>query len=282
MYSFEDMLNQALEVMPEKTHLAFVDYDDQLSDDLVKDLIEGRDLYEDAEFMDWIFENELHGARYEIDRCMDYLRGLYDMDDEALEWIDENEFELEDYLRDEARDRDDSDAGRELASRTPDVDLMIPLIDEDHAEWGDERKASQLMAALGTADERYYWLSRDLIAEAPTDLGMAWIVFKASVVDIYDGKFEKGTVKITNPTVIYGNPFTGGVWDARYQGLTYHGDASTIMRDGAWGYSLDTIYGGYRHEEHTYWVSDDPLPKPVDVEEIDHMETLGDYITEVC
>ena len=284
MYNFEDMLNQALEAMPEKTHLAFVDYDDQLSDDQVRGLIEGREVYEDAELMDWISEIEMYGARYEIDNCMEHLRSLHDEDEEALEWIDENEFGLEDYLRDEAHDRDDSDAVRELARRTPDVELMIPLIDEDNADWADERKATQLMAALGTTDERYYWITRDLIAEAPTDLGMAWIVFEASVEDIYDGKFKEGTIKITNPTVIYGNPFTGGVWDVSYEGLTYHGDASTIMRDGAWGYSLGEIYGGhyYHHPYHTYWVSDDPLPKPVDAGEIEHMETLGNYIMEVC
>lgn len=282
MFNFDDMLNTALEAMPTNPSLGYIDYRDELSNDQVEAMIKGESLEEDPDFTEWIYMNKYESASYYVDDCMDHLRKEFADNEEASEWIDDNEDVIKEYLEDEAVYRDDTDLLHDLAANTPDVKLMIPLIGEDDTDWSDERKASQLMAALGTTDERYYWPTRNLIAEAPTDMGMAWVVFEASVVDIYEGRFKQGTIKITNPTVVYGNPFTGGVWDACYEGLTYHGDASTIMRDGSWGYTLDYIYGGFVFPYHNYEVSDEPLPATIDKESLEYMDVLGDYTMEVC
>lgn len=276
MSNFDNMLEIATDAIPNSTRLTYIDYQDHLDDEQVELLVEGGNIFEDSDLGDFIAEQSTAEAYNYAEEALDVLRGRFEDDEESLEWIDDNELDLEEYLRDEALDRDNSDPVADLARNTPDVTLMVPVIGEDDTEWGSNRKASQLVAALGSREESHYRTARELMAEAPTDLGMAYIAFKASVSDFVGGN-PGGTVEVTDPVVIYGNPFTGGVWDAQFKGLTYRIDASEIMLDGSWGPTLDDVYGGYIFPSHRVEFTGSEVPTPVDPEELSHLDTLYDY-----
>lgn len=190
------------------TDLVYVDYRDKLPDDQVQEIIANPFDWElDDHYLEWE-----HFARWEGANCAaEELVSNYDpRDEEEQATIEEAWEDIVDGVRDWLMDNDTSDPFIELASRTPDATVMIPLISEDDAEWGDNRKASQLLSVLGTTDETHYNKARVLMANAPTDMGMAYIVAKVQVADLVGGINPEATITVNNPTVVYGNPFTGG------------------------------------------------------------------------
>lgn len=216
----------------------YPDYRDELPDAAVRALVEND--------MEGFYESGI----YEVDICArecaeyDALQAAAraDLTEEELEFYELNEWEIIEEVVWAILEADTTDYALELARRTPDARVMVPLIDEDHAEWGSERTGAQVIEALGGGEERIADL---LVGEAPTDLGMAYIVADVPVADLYRALGRDDVVfRFTDPEVIYGNPFTGAVWDARFEGVTI--ETREIMLDGAWGYPLDEVYGGYR------------------------------------
>lgn len=259
------------------TDLVYVDYHDQLTDDQVKAMIADPFGWElDDHYYDWESEARWRGATYSAEEMVN----AYDpLDEEEQATIEDNHDEIVDGVKDWLMDNDTSDPFTELASRTPDATVMIPLIDEDVADWGDERKASQLLSVLGTTDEAYYNKARDLIANAPTDLGMAYIVARLSVSDLVEIR-PGDTVTVNSPTVVYGNPFTGGVHAEDFTGHTFTALAESIMPDGAWGYPVEKVWGCFPgdNEEPVVWANNPPTaPAPVQ----EHLDTLYDYTLEI-
>lgn len=256
--------------------LVFVDRGDELTEEqvefLVRNDLEG--FYESL--WDWESEVRYDAAHYLAQEAMDAT----ELTDEEQEVFDEHCWDIKEMLTESLLDYDESDVAEELARHTLDVTMMIPLIDEDDTEWGEERKASQLCEALGTRDEGHYRTAKELISEAPTDVGMAYIVVDVSVVDIYNGHLQKGTVTVDNPCVVYGNPMTGGVWAANFKGLKFTAKSSSMMLDGDWGYGCEEVWGCNPTNNYERAVfSTEPLETttPLPAGSLAWLDTLRDY-----
>lgn len=255
------------------TDLVYVHCSDELPDEQVRAMIADPFGWElDEDYLDWESEARWEGAKYsaeEMVRCYD------PRDEEEQATIEENWDEIVEGVKDWLMDNDTSNPFAELARQTPDATVMIPLIDEDNAEWGDDRKASQILSVLGTTDETYYNKARDLIDNAPTDLGMAYIVTKVSVEDLVD-VYPGSTFTINDPTVVYGSPFTGGVHSEDFIGHRFTAPVESILPDGAWGYTVEEVWGGFPgvNEEPMVWANNRPTtPAPVQ----EHLDTMYDY-----
>ena len=256
------------------TDLIYVDYRDELPDEQVKAMIVDPFGWElDESYLVWESKACWEGANYSAEEMMRY----YDPRDEEEQATIEEEWEdIVDGVRDWLLVNDTSSPFLELARQTPDATVMIPLIDEDNAEWGDDRKASQLLSVLGTTDESYYNKARDLIANAPTDLGMAYIVARVRVADLVEGVNPGDTLTVNDPTVVYGNPFTGGVYAEDFTGHVFTTPVESILPDGAWGYPVEEVWGGFPggNKEPVVRAYNRPTATaPV----MEHLDTLYDY-----
>lgn len=262
---------------PADTDLVYVDYQDQLPDGQAKAMIADPFGWEiDDDYLDWESDARWEGANYAAEEMV----SNYDpRDEEEQATIEEYRDEIVDGVKDWLMDNDTSDPFTELARRTPDATVMVPLIDEDDAEWGNDRKASQLLSVLGTTDESHYNKAQVLMANAPTDLGMAYIVARVSVSDLAEVN-PGATFTVTDPTVVYGNPFTGGLDAEDFTGLRFTAPIESMLPDGAWGYPVEEVWGTFPsvNEEPVQWAGDLPTtPAPVQ----EHLETLYDYTLDI-
>lgn len=259
------------------TDLVYVDYRDELPDGQVRAMIDDPFGWEfDESYLDWESEAFWEGADYAAEEM---VHNYDPRDEEEQATLEENAWEIVEGVKDWLIINNTSSPFTELARQTPDATIMVPLIDEDNAEWGDDRKASQLLSVLGTADESYYNKARDLIANAPTDLGMAYIVTKVRVADLMEVR-PGATVTVNDPTVVYGNPFTGGVYSEDFTGLRFTAPIESILPDGAWGYPVEEVWGRFPggNEEPVVWADNLPTATaPV----LEHLDTLYDYTLEI-
>ena len=246
MNTYEELETWAMDQVQDSYELYYVDYHDELSQDQITALIDGdTDLaYELA----WEYSRE-YVNDMAWDEAMNILDRLKDMVDPEV-W-EEHEAEIMDKLKVDlviAIEQNDQGVSLvDLCHNTAPIQVMVPVIDEDEAEWAEQRTPDQLLGALGLpCDEAHRTEARFLINEAPTDMGMAYIQFEVRPEALIYPDFDRLIVK--NPKVVYGNPFTGGVWDSHsldiFKDLTMHVNRYTLLPDNAWGYSVEDIYGG--------------------------------------
>lgn len=195
---------------PHGVELGFVDYDDSLTDEQIEWYFAGdiEQLYHSI--AEWEHDNRWHGAEWYINELVSHIRKSnpnFDPDDEWVETV-----------RDTLMDLDQSDVLGDLIRRTyTSVTMCKWLIDEDSAEWG-LHSVEGLLEALGvpdTADNRA--VADELIANAPTDLGMAFSAYEVAPVDLHGTMIDRAAIRSRWLPVCYGNPFTGayhaGVFD---------------------------------------------------------------------
>lgn len=239
----ERMYNQLTakidELLKDEYDLIYVDYRDELSEEQARALVNG----DWDEFSDLIsaFEGDsrYEGATYEVEQLM---RELELDNPNLLDAIDEHRYELEEYARDIIMDRDSGGWLDQLINKADPIDCMLPLINEDEAEWGEERNPLDILKALGVAETpENVELAEEAFYNAPTDLGMAWLVFPMKLRDLMKPYNEP--VQIDEAIACYGNPFTGGYWSVVFKGHKINTYRSEIMFDGSWGYPLYEVYG---------------------------------------
>ena len=245
MNTYEELETWAMDQVQDSYELYYVDYHDELSQDQITALIDGdTDL---AYELTWEYSHEyINDMAW--DEAMNILDRLKDMVDPEV-W-DEHEDEIMDKLKVDlviaVEQNDQGVSLGDLCRQTAPIQVMVPVIDEDESEWAEQRTPDQLLGALGLpCDEAHRTEARFLINEAPTDMGMAYIQFEVRPEALIAPYFDRLIVK--NPKVVYGNPFTGGVWDSHsldiFKDLTVHVNRYTLLPDNAWGYSVEDIYG---------------------------------------
>ena len=187
---------------PHGIYLGYVDYDDSLTDEQTEWFFAGdiEQLFDSI--AEWEHENCWDGTEWYINELVSDIRKdspEFDPDDEWTETV-----------RDILMDLDESDILGDLIGRTyTSVTMCKWLIDEDNAEWG-LHSVEGLLKALGvpdTPDNRA--TAENLIANAPTDLGMAFSAYEVAPVDLHGLMVGRAAIRSRWLPVCYGNPFTG-------------------------------------------------------------------------
>ena len=198
------------EVFPHGVELGYVDYDDCLTEEQSELYVMGNIEKLCDSVADWEGETKWHGVQWYLEELVSHVRKdnpEFDPDDE---WLD--------CARDALLDLDDSDLlGDLVRNTTTPVTMCQWLIDEDNAQWG-LHSVEELLEALGvpdTVDNRA--TAEDLIANAPTDLGVAFAVYQVSPADLVDVPHGRAAIETKWLPVCYGNPFTGAYYAETFE-----------------------------------------------------------------
>lgn len=245
MKTYEELANWAMDQVRSSYEFYYVDYRDELSPEQIEALIGGDS--DTVQELAWEYVREyLNGCYW--DEALDILQRLEDITDPEV-W-EEHEDEIMDTLRMDLvyaiEDNDQGVSTLDLCRNTSPIQVMVPVIDEDEAEWGSDRTPDQLLGALELpCNEVNRTEARVLIDHSPADMGMAYIQFEVRPEALIYPDFDRLIVK--NPKVVYGNPSTGGVWDSHsldiFKGLVVYANIYNLLPDNAWGYSVEEIYG---------------------------------------
>ena len=198
----DEIVQMIKDQFPHGIELGYVDYDDSLTDEQIEWYFAGD--YEKLfdSIAEWEWDNRLGGADYYINGLVSHIRKESPAFIPNDEWLG--------IVRDTLMDLDESDLLGDLIGRTyKSVTLCKWLIDEDSAEWG-LHSVDGLIKALGvpdTADNRA--VAGELIANAPTDLGMAFSAYEVAPVDLHGIGPGRAAIRSQWLPVCYGNPFTG-------------------------------------------------------------------------
>lgn len=244
---YEKLVKELFEFLPENPELIYVHQGDGLTREQVNMLIAGNDLWEDMEYEEWYFENRRYGADHYIEEAMESLRTKYADNEMVSEFIDLSEYELETAAYDELCERDESDPARDLAWNTPDAIVEVTLLGDGE----DVFTVDGLLKALAFEDTISNRIRlEELVAEAPTELGMAQAVFNIPVIDLYEG--DKDSVyTVKSPYIEYGNLFTGGTWMLEFPDVELVVRQGDMKPNGTIGYSVKDTYGFTPHESTT-------------------------------
>ena len=202
---YDEIVRLIKDCFPHGVELGFVDYDDSLTDEQTEWYFAGNMEQLFDSISEWEYESCWHGAEWyieELERHMLKSNPAFEPTDEWLECV-----------RDTLMDLDESNVLGDLIRRTyTSVTLCKWLIDEDAAVWG-LHSADELIEALGVPDTADNRATADyLIANAPTDLGMAFSAYEVAPADLQGVDPGRAAIRSQWLPVCYGNPFTGGYW----------------------------------------------------------------------
>lgn len=228
---------------PHGIYLGHVDYDDSLTDEQVEWYFAGdiEQLFDSIS--EWEHENRWYGADWYIGELVDHIRKEspnFEPDDEWFVTV-----------RDTLMDLDQSDILGDLIRRTyKSVTVCKWLIDEDSAEWG-LHSVEELIKALGvpdTAENRA--VADELIANAPTDLGMAFAAYEVSPADLHGVMVDRAAIRTEWLPVCYGNPFTGAYHAGAFDmGATVDIPLTELTPENDFvQYGPTEVYGGFPYE----------------------------------
>lgn len=201
MYS--DIVRMVKDLFPYGVHLGHVDYDDGLSREESEAYVMGDiDRVWDS-IAEWEHENRYYGADYYIEELERHALKNdpdFDPDDEWLETVREVLMDL---------DRSDIFGDLIKGSRYK-TTVCNWLIDEDNAQWGlhDVEGLIEALEVPNTAHNRA--VADELIANAPTDLGMAFAAYEVTPADLHGIGPGRAAIRTEYLPICYGNPFTGG------------------------------------------------------------------------
>lgn len=200
---YDEIVRMIKDLFPYGVHLGHVDYDDGLTEDQAEWYVMGEiDRVYDS-ILDWEIENRSYGADYyieELERHALKNDPNFEPDDEWLEIVREALFDL-----------DRSDIVGDLVRGTHYTTVMCKwLIDEDNAVWGlhDVEGLIEALEVPNTAHNRA--VADELIANAPTDLGMAFAAYEVTPADLHGIGPGRAAIRTEYLPICYGNPFTGG------------------------------------------------------------------------
>ena len=201
MYS--DIVRMIEECFPQGVYLGYVDYDDGLTEEQAEWYIMGDIERVFDSISEWEYENRFHGADYYLEELERHALKNDPNFEPDYDWFER--------VREVLMDLDRSDILGDLVKGTRyAVTLCKWLIDEDNAVWG-KHDVDGLIEALGvpnTADNRT--VADELIANAPTDLGMAFAAYEVTPADLQGIEPGRAAIRSEHLPICYGNPFTGG------------------------------------------------------------------------
>ena len=240
---YDEIVRMIEEYFPHGVYLGHVDYDDGLSREQSEAYVMGDiDRVWDS-VAEWEHENRWHGANYYIEELERHaLRNDPDFSPD-YDWFDT--------VREVLMDLDQSDALGDLVGNTAHKITMCKwLISEDDAEWG-KHDVDGLIKALevpNTADNRT--VADELIANAPTDLGMAFAAYEVCPSDMHEIGPGRAAIRTDWLPVCYGNPFTGGYWAGTFKlaepAVIPLSELTPVSHFAA--YSPTEVYGGFPYE----------------------------------
>lgn len=200
---YDEIVQMIKDQFPQGVDLGYVHYNDNLTDEQVEWYVTGD--YEKLfdSISEWEGYVRWDGAEWYINELVSHIQKESPEFDPDDEW--------EEIVRDALMDLDESDMLGELINRTyTGVTMCKWLIDEDNAVWG-LHDVDGLITALGvpdTADNRA--VADELIANAPTDLGMAFAAYEVTPAELHGIMIGRAAIRSRWLPVCYGNPFTGG------------------------------------------------------------------------
>lgn len=231
------------ELHPYGLELVYIDYEDRLSDEQLALLARGDVEGFHYDLMDQTIDAENEATMFYVNEALNHIESQHGLD------LSHNDDMIE-ALQEAVWSQNTQDLPMELARMTMDrINFMVPVIDEDNANFGAERSPEELIDALKleqTKENKEF--ANTLISESYSDLGMCWLVFDLSALQAYDlalGLQRGDTAKfeILSPVVCYGNPFTGAYSAEQLYGVTRTYSSGEVMLDGSWGYGLNQTYG---------------------------------------
>ena len=240
---YDEIVRLIKDRFPYGVDLGYVAYDDSLTDEQSEWYVTGD--YEklfDSIFQ-WESETRWDGTDWYINELVSNIRK------------DSPDFEPDDQWEEAVRDAlmnlDESDMLGDLVKNTySGVTVCKWLINEDSAGWG-LHSVDELIKALGvpdTAENRA--VAARLIADAPTDLGMAFSAYEVSPVDLHGLNVDRAAIRTRWLPVCYGNPFTGGYWAGAFDmGAPVTVPISELTPENSfiqWGPT--EVFGGFPYE----------------------------------
>lgn len=240
---YDEIVRLIKDQFPNGVGLGYVAYDDCLTNEQSEWYVTGDIEQLFYSILDWECENRWHGADWYIEELVRHIRKdspNFEPDDD---WIE--------IVRDVLIDLDESDILGDLIKNTYDKITMCKwLINEDSAEWG-KHSVDGLIRALGVPDTAENRATADeLIANAPTDLGMAFSAYEVAPADLHGLNMDRAGIRSRWLPVCYGNPFTGAYWAGAFDmGEPVNVPLSELAPDShlmQWGPS--EVYGGFPYE----------------------------------
>lgn len=198
----DDIVRLIKDRFPHGIELSSVDYDDGLTDEQTEWYFAGDMERLCDSIAEWEWDNRLGGAEWYTSEIVSHIRKDSPNFDPDWEWLEHVQYIL--------MEMDESDVLGDLIRRTyTKTTLCKWLIDEDNAVWG-LHSVDGLIKALGVPDTvENRAVADELIANAPTDLGMAFSAYEAAPVDLQGVPVERAAISTRWLPVCYGNPFTG-------------------------------------------------------------------------
>lgn len=260
--------------LDDKYDLIYIDRGDQLTDEQVAAMVAGDTEKLWDSISEWESDARWYGIKYVIGELVSDLRREYEDDEDALEAIDEfnDGGEDRDHVCDEIAQRDSGQWFTDLVNATPDVLLRICCIDEDHAfafQPVDPPQVLGLLDGIEMTDENLKVVADALLECSPEfSVLMGYWVVGADLGEINNLPVGDGErVQITNPYLYLGNPFAGSGWISEEPLIgTVTVDRDDLRTDkGAFGWSLDEVYGGLSASRFSATLT--PVPTPTEPQE---------------
>ena len=237
---YDEIVRLIKDAFPYGVELVHVDYRDSLTDEQSEWYVTGdMDKLFDS-ILEWESDTRWDGADWYIDELVRHIQKDSPDFDPNEEWAEN--------VRDTLMDLDESDILGDLAANTYDrITVGKWVIGEDEAEWG-LHSVDGLIEALGvpdTADNRA--VAAELIADAPTDLGMAFSAYQVAPADLHGLNVDRAAISSRWLPVCYGNPFTGGYWAGAFDmGATVNVPLSELrLVNRMMAYGPSEVYGEF-------------------------------------
>ena len=239
----DEIVRLIKDAFPYGVELVHVDYRDSLTDEQAEWYVTGdmENLFNST--LEWECDNRWYGADWYIGELVRHIQ----KDSPDFEPDDD----WEEDVRDTLMDLDESDILGDLVKNTyKSVTVCKWLIDEDEAKWG-LHSVDELIKALGvpdTADNRA--VAARLIADAPTDLGMAFSAYEVSPADLHGLQADRAGIRSYWLPVCYGNPFTGGYFAGAFDlGAPVTVPLSELTPESHFmHYGPSEVFGGFPYE----------------------------------
>lgn len=240
---YDEIVRRIKDQFPYGVELCHVAYDDSLTVEQAEWYVTGdmEQLFDSI--LEWECENRWYGEDWYIGELVSHMRKEFPNFEPSAEW--------EDNVRDVLMDLDESDLLGDLVKNTCTGVIMGKwVIDEDSAEWG-KHSVDELIKALGVPDTAENRAVADyLIANAPTDLGMAFAAYEVSPADLHGLNVDRAAIRSRWLPVCYGNPFTGGYWAGSFDmGATATIPLSELrLVNRMMAYGPTEVYGEFPYE----------------------------------
>ena len=192
--------------------LVYVDYRDELTEDQVAVIARGDNLWETKageRLSEYESEATWNGACDVVDGLSKDVARREDVDLDDLEWDASDD---RNYLIEQVCLRESGAWYKQIASQTPAVLMRVCVADEDHSFSFEAVEAERVLTQIGAPVNEHnvrevnYALDN---ASPEFSVVLGYLIFAVSVLDLWDLPVEGGKVKVTNPHLWLGSPFSG-------------------------------------------------------------------------